>query len=210
MEIIDISTWERREAFELFSRKDYPFYSVTVPIDVTNVKAVSKSRGLSFYYLMVWLCTKAVNSVAEFRVRIHGDEVVRLERTEPSFTDMQKGAEQFHIVTTSWEEDAVAFCLKAKKKSEEQKCFIDMGTETDALIYFSCTPWFDFTALTNEHDLDRDDAVPRLAWGRYYEEGGRLLLHLSIEVNHRTVDGFHIGKLVRAIEAGIAGLSRGD
>ena len=193
MEVINMNTWERKEAFELFSRKDYPFYSVTVPIDVTNVKAVSKSRGLSFYYLMVWLCTKAVNSVEQFRIRIRGDEVVRLDR-----------AGQFYIVTTSWEEDFAAFCEKAKKKSEEQKSFIDMCSETDGLIYFSCTPWFDFTALTNERDFARDDTIPRLAWGRYFEDGGRLRLHLSIDVNHRTIDGFHIGQLVAAIESEIA------
>ena len=207
MEVININTWERKEAFELFSRKDYPFYSVTVPIDVTNVKALSKSRELSFYYLMVWLCTKAVNSVEQVRIRIRGDEVVRLDRTEPSFTDMKKGAGQFYIVTTSWEEDFAAFCEKAKKKSEEQKSFIDMCSETDGLIYFSCTPWFDFTALTNERDFDRDDTIPRLAWGRYFEDGGRLRLHLSIEVNHRTIDGVHIGQLVAAIESEIAALS---
>lgn len=120
---------------------------------------------------------------------------------------MKKGSEQFYIVTTAWEEDFASFCEKAKKESEEQEGFIDMSSETDALIYFSCTPWFDFTALTNERDFDRDDAIPRLAWGRYYEEGGRLRLHLSIEVNHRTIDGFHIGQLVAAIESAIAELS---
>ena len=46
MEVINIDTWERKEAFELFSRKDYPFYSVTVPIDVTNVKALLADREL--------------------------------------------------------------------------------------------------------------------------------------------------------------------
>ena len=55
-----------------------------------------------------------------------------------------------------------------------QTGFLDQEKETDELIYFSCTPWFDFTALTNEHKLDKDDTVPHLAWGRYYEEKGRL------------------------------------
>ncbi|HJG28178.1 MAG TPA: hypothetical protein K8V20_05995 [Subdoligranulum variabile] len=75
-------------------------------------------------------------------------------------------------------------------------------------MYFSCTPWFDFTALTNEHALDKDDTVPRLAWGRWYEEKGRWWVHLSVEVNHRLVDGLHIGQMKEALDAEIAALAQ--
>lgn len=53
-------------------------------------------------------------------------------------------------------------------------------------------------APTNERDLSapdaRDDSVPHIAWGKYTEEGGRLTLGISIEVNHRLIDGLHIGR----------------
>lgn len=204
MEYIDKTTWERREAFQMFSRMEYPFYSVTLPVDVTNVRRTAKEHGVSFYLLMVWLCTRAVNAVPQFRLRVRGEQVVRLDRLDPSFTDMRKGEEQFHIVTLPWEADRFAFCRHARAKSDQQTHFIEAEKETDALIYFSCTPWFDFTALTNEHALDRDDCIPRLAWGKYYEENERLFVHLSVEVNHRTIDGFHIGQLKNAIDREIA------
>lgn len=54
------------------------------------------------------------------------------------------------------------------------------------------------TPPTNERDLSapdaRDDSVPHIAWGKYTEEGGRLTLGISIEVNHRLIDGLHIGR----------------
>lgn len=50
------------------------------------------------------------------------------------------------------------------------------------------------TGLTNERDFNRDDSVPRVAWGRYTDTGGRKVLHISVEVNHRLVDGWHIGQ----------------
>ena len=74
------------------------------------------------------------------------------------------------------------------------------------MIFFSCLPWLDLTALTNERDLDPDDAVPRIAWGKYVEENGRLMLGLSIEVNHRFIDGLHIGQFARELEKSIAEL----
>lgn len=208
IETIDQATWCRREAFELFSGVDYPFYSVTIPLDVTGVKAMSKQSGLSFYYLMIWVCTKAVNSVREFRMRVRGERVVLLERTDPSFTDLQQNAEQFHIVTMPWEEDAASFCRNAKARSAAQTRFVEQEKETDGLIYISCMPWFDFVSLTNERNFDKDDTVPRIAWGKYYEENGRLWVHLSIDVNHRLIDGVHIARLKEAIDAEIAAMER--
>lgn len=206
MEQIDLNTWSRRDAFALFSQVEWPFYAVTVPVEVTRVKAVSRERGLPFYLLMVWLCTKAVNSVPSFRLRIRGADVVRLDRSDPSFTSLRPGAEDFQIITMPWEEDSAVFCAHAKTRCETQTSFLDQKAESDALIYFSCTPWFDFTALTNERPANRDDTIPRLAWGRYYEDKGGLWVHLSIDVNHRTIDGLHIGQLKAAIDREIAAL----
>lgn len=206
MEIIDLERWERREAFALFSQSGWPFYAVTIPVDVTAVKEKSKERGLSFYHTMVWLCTKAVNDTPEFRLRVRGPGVVRLERTDPSFTVLKPDSQCFQIVTMPWEEDLAAFCAHAAERTARQEGFLDQSGESDALIYFSCTPWFDFTALTNERSLDRDDTIPRLAWGKYYEEGGRLWVHLSVDVNHRTIDALHIGQLKVALDRAIAEL----
>lgn len=207
MRFIDIETWERRDIFRLFSQLDYPFYAVTVPLDVTGVKDYAKSHGLSFYYTMIWLSMRAVNQVEAFRMRIRGEQVVVLDLSHPSFTVMKPGKTAFQIVTLPAGDDLPDFCRRAAEKVAQQVDFIAHDDETDELTYISCTPWFDFTALTNERSFDRDDTVPRLAWGKYYEENGRLKLHLSIDVNHRTIDGYHIGQFVSALEKAIQNLS---
>ena len=66
-------------------------------------------------------------------------------------------------------------------------------------MYLSCLPWLDLTALTNERDPDKDDTVPRISWGKYAETDGRKQLNLSLEVNHRFIDGIHIGKFQDAL-----------
>lgn len=200
MQQINIDTWNRREIYELFSKIDYPFYSVTIPIDVTKVKEVSKAKGISFYYLMIWLCTKAVNNVPALNMRIRNDNVYKLDQTHPSFTSMKKGDEHFIIVTMPFEDCAESFCNIAEQKANTQKSLFGDSDYTDEVIYFSCTPWFDFTALTNEHNFNKDDTIPRIAWGKYYKENERLMIHLSLEVNHRTVDGFHIGQFKESLD----------
>ena len=47
-----------------------------------------------------------------------------------------------------------------------------------------------------------DDAIPRVAWGRFVDDGsGRKVLGMSLEVNHRFIDGYHISQFVRFFES---------
>ena len=89
--------WSRRELFEFFSRVSDPFYSVSFRLDVTRLRAFCKERGLSFYYAMIWLSTKAFNDTPAFSYLLRDGELARLPARRPSFTDLKPGAEQFHI-----------------------------------------------------------------------------------------------------------------
>ena len=182
-----------------------PFYSVTFTLDVTNLYRYVKERELSFYYALVYLCTQAVNRVEAFLYTIEDGKVRIYDKRQPSFTDLEKGSELFRMVFVPCEGSLDEFCRAAKAKSESQHFFFDPTAETNDLIYFSCLPWMDVTGLTNERNLDPDDAIPRIAWGKYIDVDGRKQLHISLEINHRLIDGVHLGRfneeLCRLIEA---------
>lgn len=200
MRKIDPNTWSRREIFDFFSKISNPFYSVTFNVDVTEVYAYAKRSGLSFYYALVYLVTKAVNSVEAFRYGIVDGELVLFDERSPSFTDLKKGSESFHIVTMPCEGNIAEFCQDAKRRSAEQTTFLSTDKESADLIYFSCLPWVELTALTNERDFDPDDAIPRISWGKFHERDGRKILGMSLELNHRFTDGMHIGKFADALQ----------
>ena len=201
---IDPDRWERREAYGFFSRISNPFYMVTFKTDVTPLWDYTKAHGLSFYKGMIWACTQAINSTEAFRVAVREGEPVLLCRRDPSFTDLKRGSGQFHIVTVRHAEEIGRFCEEADRASRAQETFIDPDKESDALIYYSCLPWIELTALTNERDLSApgalDDSIPRIAWGKVMEEDGRKKLGLSMEVNHRFIDGVHIGQFAEQLE----------
>lgn len=200
MRKIDPNTWSRREIFDFFSKISNPFYSVTFNVDMTEVYAYAKRSGLSFYYALVYLVTKAVNSVEAFRYGIVDGELVLFDERSPSFTDLKKGSESFHIVTMPCEGNIAEFCQEAKRRSAEQTTFLSTDKESADLIYFSCLPWVELTALTNERDFDPDDAIPRISWGKFHERDGRKILGMSLELNHRFTDGVHIGKFADALQ----------
>lgn len=197
MEKTDMNSWGRAEMYRFFSSVSNPYYMVTFRQDVTEIYNFAKSRGISFYYAMVYLVTKAVNSVEAFSYTIREGEVYRIDRRKPSFTDLKKGSDRFHIVTMPADGTIDGFCSAAAEKSSSQTEFICMEAESDELIYLSCLPWLDITGITNEHDMRgpyaADDCIPRVSWGKYTECDGRRVLGMSVEVNHKMIDGLHIG-----------------
>ena len=204
---VDLNTWERKEIFDFFSEISNPFYMVSFRQNVSRLYKYTKQNHISFYYALVYLCTKAINSIPAFHYAIRQSEIYYLPERIPSFTDMKKDSEFFHIVTMPCEDSMIEFCNKAGERSQRQSVFLEKNLECDSLIYFSCIPWVDVTALTNERDMSapqaKDDAIPRITWGKYVSSGDQLELGMSIEVNHRLVDGIHIGQFAEALTRSI-------
>lgn len=200
MREIDMAAWPRKEIFDFFSSTEKPFYSLSFRMDVAKAYRFAKSRGLSFYYSLIWLVTEAMNRVEAFRYSIEEGKVVLLPRREPSFTDIRPGAEYFHICTLPAGDSIEEFCRRAGEKSRSQKFFIDHGEEKSDLIYISALPWLDMMSNTNEGELHKDDCIPRLSWGKFIPEGEKKQLCFCFEVNHRFVDGRDIGRFAEELE----------
>ena len=170
-------TWPRHEVFQFFSGMSNPFFGVTFTTDVTKVKAYTKAHGISFYYALVWLCTKAFDQVEAFHYTMRDGALYRLETRWPSFTDLKPGSEQFHIVTMPADGTIDEFCHMARAQSMAQDVFIRMDMEGDGLFFCSCLPWLPL----------------------YTEQDGRYTLGISVEANHRFIDGLHIGQFYQAL-----------
>lgn len=203
MQIVEKESWPRRAAYEFFAGMSHPFYALTFPVDVTPLRAWCKERRLSFYAAMVYGVTKAMEWVDAFLYKDRSGQIVKVDRLVPSFTDLHPGSEQFHIVTLEAGDDLADFCRRARAKSAVQTVFISESGPwaPDELVYFSCLPWFPLTAVTNERDADPSDSIPRVTWGRWEERDGRTLLSLSLELNHRLLDGAHVGRFYAELNA---------
>ena len=88
------------------------------------------------------------------------------------------------------------FVVKAKEKADSQKEYFALNgfSGRDDLIYITCIPWISFTSISHTISLDKDDAVPRISWGKYYREGEKTLLPFSLQVSHIFVDGLHLAR----------------
>lgn len=205
MKYIEIENWKRKEHFKFFYRMDYPQFNICMDIDISNFLAVTKANNLSFYYSMIYAVTNVINSVEDFKYRIRDGKIVLHDMIHPSFTDMSDDTndELFKLVTVDFNDNIAAFVKNAKEAGENQKDYfgLDKLSGRDDLIYITSIPWISFTHLSHTITLNKNDSVPRIAWGKYYINGGRKLLPFSIQVNHALIDGFHIGKYIEKLQA---------
>lgn len=83
MKHIDMATYPRRDHFEHFVGMAYPYVGVTVDVDVTDLLALCREKGYSFYLMVLHAVALAADEVPEFRRRIdHGGIEVGREPDE--------------------------------------------------------------------------------------------------------------------------------
>ena len=204
MREIDLNTWARRAVYQMFSDCDWPFYALSFPLDVTRLREYTKREGLSFYYTLCWLLTKAMEQQEAFCIRIRQGRLFVMDELLPSCTVLRPGDEAFRIITLPAGSGPADFSRRAAALNAAQTDLFDETTEArDDVVYFSCLPWLPVLSMTNERHTDPDDCIPRVGWGKYQEQNGRLTLPICLEVNHKTVDGLHIGRLYEAVQHAI-------
>ena len=202
MKIIDLNTWDRTIHYNFFKRMDYPHYNICANLDIANFLNKTKEKQIPFYYAMIYAATYGLNQIEAFRYRIKGEQVILHDVIHPSFTDMSEGSDLFKMVTVNMEQTIFDFIKKSNEKAANQEeYFVLKDVEgRDDLIYITCIPWVSFTHLSHTISFNKDDSIPRLAWGKYYNDGDKVLLPFSIQAHHSFVDGIHMGQYIDCLQ----------
>lgn len=200
-EYLDLATWRRRDHFRLFLDHGQPFFSVTVPVDVTPLRArCDAPGGPSFFLAAIWCAVEAVNAVEAFRLRLRGERVWRHDRIGLGTTirraDDTFGFAQFHhgLAFDDFQRAGAEEVQRVKNGIE-----LDAAADRDDLVYHSTLPWLRFTSFNNA--LSLRDSIPRIAFGRVTKEGERAEMPVAVEVHHSLVDGLDVARFYERFEA---------
>jgi chloramphenicol O-acetyltransferase type A len=196
MKEIDLATWDRKEHFNFFSSPDIPFYNTNFNLDISGVKEYAKEKNVSLNNTLIYLTVSAMSSVRNFLYRIENDKVVEYDGIDPSFACLKDNEELFRLITLKYTPDLLQFDRDVKDAIEKSSAYFDlhMLKGRSNFVFISSLPWVPFTGLDHTISLNKNDSIPRVSWGKYYENNGRILLPYNIRVNHRLVDGIHIGR----------------
>lgn len=201
MKVIDLETWERKNHYTHFKALDYPHFSLCANVDITEFYRFIKENNRSFFVSFLYVSSKVANDIKEFRYRIRGDKVIVHDVVSPAFTIMtSKGVFSFCI--SDFVHNYNEFTTETSKKIELSKDVVNVTDEEekDDVLYITSVPWVSFTNITHPIHMSPTDSVPRIAWGKYFEENGKIKLPLSIQAHHALVDGMHVGQYFNLIQ----------
>lgn len=201
MRPIDMESWPRRHHFEIYRAFGYPHFSLCANLDISRFYPAVRARQTSFTATMMYVIARAANAIPEFRYRIRGEAVVEHERVDPSGTILT-AENVFSFCTVAYSEDFPTFIARAAAEIESVKENPTVWDEPgrDDLLFMTSIPWVSFTSFMHPIDLNPADSVPRFAWGKFFREGERLLMPLSVQGHHALMDGLHMGRYYETVQ----------
>ena len=177
--IIDKETYYRKGVYRHFTQDCKCSSSMTARIDVTALAAYSKQTGTKFYLNFLYLLSKVLNS-REDPCQLCG---VAFDRRRDAFY-----------------RHALEDVEKAKQTREYGLDAANHPNWFDA----SYISWLSYDALNIELPDGYLYFLPIINWGKYREEGGRLLMPVSVRMNHAVADGYLIANVFRLLEKEMA------
>lgn len=204
---VDIDTWERKTTYEFFIDFADPFFNITANLDVTRLYRFCKDNHLAFSLAALFLSLQTANEIREFRLRIKDERVVEFDRIEATQTILNDD-ETFSFCYFEMKDDIFEFARAGKLAREKYlklKTF-DVETERLDLIFCSALPWISFTSFKHASRGNNRLSVPRMVFGKHFEDRERRMMPLSVEVHHALVDGIHVGKFFNLFQEKIDSL----
>lgn len=207
--VIDMNRDPRRAQFDYFCSLANPYAGVTVNADITALLDWTKRMGSNFFLTLLYAVSRAANSVPELRRRIRGETVVEYDWCPTSHTvALDSGTYCYCTLTADMPlADFLPYGKAAQERAKKEPS-LDDGEEADSLFFISCLPWLSYTALVQPVPFP-SDSNPRITWGRYFQQEGRMLLPVTLLVHHALADGLHIARFYEALDRELAAITEG-
>ena len=203
--VIDRETYYRKGVFRHFSEDCKCSTSMTARIDVTDLVNYSKEAGTKFYINFLYILSKVLNSREDYKMGYlwQTEELICYDVINPTQYVFHEDTETFTLVYTEYQVDYKAFYANALQKMEKAKNTREYGLDLENHPNWfdaSCIPWLSYDSLHIELPDGYLFFAPIVNWGQYRKENGRLLMPVTVRLNHAIADGFLVANVFRLLQ----------
>ena len=210
--VIDKDSYYRKGVFRHFSEDCKCSTSMTARVDVTALAEHSRRTGTKFYLNVLYLLSKVLNSREDYRMGYlwQTEELICYDVIHPTQYVFHEDTETCTPVYTEYDPDYERFYAGALRDLERAK-----QTRDYALDAAHHPNWFDASYISwlsyDSLNVELPDGylyfAPIVNWGRYREENGRLLMPVSVRLNHAIADGYLLANVFRLLQKEIESFS---
>lgn len=197
-QVINVENWVRAAHFSTFKNYILPHYCITAELDISKFYRRVKENGLSFSLAFIFAVARCANEIENFRYRFLDGEVVLYDEISTSFTHMDKGDELFRVVSVELADDIGSYIAAATKAAHGQEKYFP-GLPKNTML-FSALPWLTYTHVSCTSSGNKDDAIPKIHWGKFFSRNEKLIMPFSVQAHHGFVDGLHMSRLFARVQ----------
>jgi chloramphenicol O-acetyltransferase type A len=202
---INIEQYYRKESFDRFTKDFMCSFEMTGRIDVTKFVEYSKNNKTKFYINCLYIIAKVVNSRDDYKMiydyknkKLGVFEEVGV--THYVFDEIKETCTPVHTkfdinYANFYKNVSLDIQLVKEHKYKPNK-------KEDYSSYFDASfmPWFSYDGFSLELPDGYLYFLPIINWGKYREENGKLMMPVSIRLNHAAADGYLACKFFLLIE----------
>ena len=202
--IIDRDSYYRKGVFRHFSEDCKCSMSMTARLDVTELAARSRETNTKFYLNFLYLLTKTLNSREDYRMGWlwQSEELICWDVIHPTQYVFHEDTETCSVIYTEYRPDYEAFYAGALADLERGKQTREYGLDTaNHPNWFDASylPWLSYDSINVELPDGYLYFNPIVHWGRYRAENGRLMMPVTVRLNHAVADGFLAANFFRLL-----------
>jgi len=210
--IIDKDKYYRKGVYRHFTEDCKCSVSMTARIDVTDMVRLSKQRNTKFYIDFLYVLTKVLNSRDDYKMSYlwQSDELICYDVINPTQYIFHEDTETCTPVYSRYYDDYETFYRCALDDIKKAKQTREYGLDTENHPNWfdaSYVSWLSYDSLNVELPDGYLYFLPIVNWGRYREENGRLMMPVTVRLNHAVADGFLIANVFRLIEKELEALT---
>ena len=203
--ILDLETYYRKDIYRRFTQVARSSVSITHRIDVTDLVEHSRRSGTKFYINFLYLLAKVLNSREDYRMGYlwQTDQVVIYDRINPCQYVFHEDTETCTPVYTEYNPDYRAFyeaCKADIETAKQTRGFLFDMEHHPNWFDASYIPWVSYDSLHVELPDGYLYYQPIIKWGKYEEIGARMMMPVTVRMNHAVADGYLISKVFLLLE----------
>lgn len=203
--VINKDTYYRKGVFHHFSEDCKCSTSMTARIDVTALVEYSKKKGTKFYINFLYILSKVLNSRDDYKMGYlwQTNELICYDVINPTQYIFHEDTETCTPVYTTYYEDYETFYKEASNDVEQAKKTREYGLDMENHPNWfdaSYISWMSYDSLNIELPDGHLFFAPIINWGKYREEKGRLVMPVSVRLNHAIADGYLVANVYRLLE----------
>lgn len=202
---IDLQHWPRTQMFAYFSKVAPTGYSMTVHVEVTELRNALAGAKLKSFPAYLWLVTKSLNRHTEFKIAERNGVLGFYDTLTPLYAAFH---EDDHTFSLMWTEYSDCFSQFYQAYLENQRRFgFNHGVLSqpqppppENAYTVSCVPWIHFSHFAVHSYDNKPYYFPSVEAGKFLEKDGRMIMPLSITCHHATTDGYHVAHFLNDLQ----------